>query len=140
MSSTTTHFVDCGWLNEDKHKVMMALIGEENPKFGHVKNTRGDKDIVGCSKLSYKIKHTEEQEDKIIAKRLKKNKKKQAKKNKKKNKKTKTKTKKKTSQEHIDELNAEIYRKLKIYKQQKLCLEFLTAMDEHMKEICRKVE
>lgn len=73
------------------------------------------------------INHTKEQDDKISAKRLKKNKKKQAKKNKK----NKKKTKKKTSQEHIDELNVgfqtamdehtkEIYRKLEIYKQQKL--------------------
>ena len=94
------------------------------------------------------IEHTKEQEAQIALKRLKKNKKKQAKKNKK----NKKKTKKKTSKEHIDELNAEfqtemdehakeIYRKLEIYKQQKLRdAEFQTAMDEHMKEICRKAE
>ena len=41
----------------------------------------------------------------------------------------------------MDEHAKEIYRKLEIYKQQKLRdAEFQTAMDEHMKEICRKAE
>mgnify|MGYP003628990970 CR=1 FL=1 len=112
---TTIHKIDAGLLSDDKYDVMMAMIGDKKNKTHIHKQTP-----IFKGKEVMPIKHTKEQEAQIALKRLKKNKKKQAKKNKK----NKKKTKKKTSKEHIDELNAE----------------FQTAMDEHTKEIYRKLE
>ena len=119
-------------LSKEKYDVMESMASAEHIEGIKKRNVYAHNDQTSLfkkmrnpqSSISTKtvkiIRHTKEQEAQVIAKRLKKNKKKQAKKNKK----NKKKTKKKTSKEHIDELNAE----------------FQTAMDEHTKEIYRKLE
>jgi glutamine amidotransferase-like uncharacterized protein len=73
-------------ISKEKYDVMESMFSgehiEHNDQAAYVRKMRNP-DSSTSRKVVKKIKHTKEQEDKIIAKRLKKKKKKQAKKNKK---------------------------------------------------------